>query len=154
MRNVIVVCTGNICRSPMAAGLLASRLPESLCTTIHVHSAGTHALQGYPAAEHAIETMARIGIDISSHRARQLTLEMVRKASLILTMETAHLRYVQTLVNVPPEKLRLWLSFDPQTGIRHVTDPYGGPLTDYQTCLETLSPAIGEIVQTLTSDEG
>lgn len=154
MRNVIVVCTGNICRSPMAAGLLASRLPESLCKTIQVFSAGTHALQGYPAQDHAIETMARIGIDISGHRARQLTPEMVRKAALILTMETAHLWYIRTLAEVPPEKLRLWLSFNPQTGMRQVADPYGGPLSAYQTCLETLSPAVAGIVDTLRSCEG
>ena len=135
----------------MAAGLLANHLPESLRTTIHVHSAGTHALQDHPAQDHAIETMARIGIDISDHRARQLTAEMVRKAALILTMETAHLWYVQALAQVPSEKLRLWLSFDLQAGIRQVADPYGGPLAAYQTCLETLSPAIEAIVQTLQS---
>jgi protein-tyrosine-phosphatase len=150
-KGVIVVCTGNICRSPMAAGLLAHHLSGDLGSTIEVASAGTNALQGYPAQDHALEIMARIGIDISAHRARQLTREMARSADLIIAMEMAHLWFIQQWEEIPPEALHLMLEFDPKAKSRQVADPYGGPLSGYQTCLETLRPAVAGIVQVLRS---
>lgn len=150
-KRVIVVCTGNICRSPMAAGLLAHDLPGDLSTVIDVTSAGTNALQGYPAQDHAIEIMARIGVDISGHRARQLTREIARSADLILAMEMAHLWFAQRWEEIPQETLHLLLEFDPKAKSRQVADPYGGPLSGYQTCLETLRPAVAGIVHVLRS---
>lgn len=150
-KRVIVVCTGNICRSPMAAGLLAHQLSGDLGSAIEVASAGTNALQGYPAQDHALEIMARIGIDISGHRGRQLTREMARSADLILAMEMAHLWFIQRWREIPQETLRLLLEFDPKAKFRQVADPYGGPLSGYQTCLETLRPAIAGIVHVLRS---
>lgn len=150
-KRVVVVCTGNICRSPMAAGLLAHHLAGDLGPAIEVASAGANALQGYPAQEHAIEIMARIGIDISGHRARQLTREMARSADLILAMEMAHLWFIQRWEEIPRETLHLWLEFDPKAKSRQVADPYGGPLSGYQTCLETLRPAAAGIVHALRS---
>lgn len=150
-KRVIVVCTGNICRSPMAAGLLAHHLPEDLGSSIEVASAGTNALQGYPAQDHALDIMARIGIDISGHRARQLTQEMARSADLILAMEMAHLWFIQQWKKIPQETLHLLLEFDPKAKSKQVADPYGGPLSGYQRCLETLRPAVAGIVHVLRS---
>ena len=150
-KRVIVVCTGNICRSPMAAGLLARYLPEEVGSAIEVASAGANALQGYPAQEHAVEIMARIGVDISGHRARQLTREMARRADLILAMEMAHLWFIQRWEEIPREALHLWLEFDSKAKSRQVADPYGGPLSGYQTCLETLQPAVAGIAHVLRS---
>jgi protein-tyrosine-phosphatase len=150
-KRVIVVCTGNICRSPMAAGLLAHHLSDDLGSAIEVASAGTNALQGYPAQDHAIEIMARIGVDISGHRARQLTRELARSADMILAMEMAHLWFIQRWEEIQQEKLYLLLEFDPKAKFRQVADPYGGPLSGYQTCLETLRPAVTGIVQALRS---
>jgi protein-tyrosine phosphatase len=151
IKQVIVVCTGNICRSPMAAGLLAYHLPGDLSSTIEVTSAGTNALQGYPAQDNAIETMARIGVDIRGHRAHQLTREMACSADLILAMEMSHLWFAQRWEEIPQDKLRLLLEFDPMARSRHVADPYGGPLSAYQTCLETLRPAVEGVVHALRS---
>jgi protein-tyrosine-phosphatase len=150
-KRVIVVCTGNICRSPMAAGLLAHHLAGDLGSAIEVSSAGTNALQGYPAQDHAIEIMARIGVDISGHRARQLTRALALSADLILAMEMAHLWFIQRWEEIQQEKLRLLLEFDPKAKSRQVTDPYGGPLSGYQRCLETLQPAVAGIVHVLRS---
>lgn len=150
-KRVVVVCTGNICRSPMAAGLLAHHLPGDLAAAIEVASAGTNALQGYPAQDHAIEIMARIGIDISGHRARQLTREMARSADLILAMEMAHLWFIQRWQEIEQETLHLLLEFDPKAKSRQVADPYGGPLSGYQKCLGTLRPAVAGIVHSLRS---
>jgi protein-tyrosine phosphatase len=151
IKRVIVVCTGNICRSPMAAGLLAHHLPEDLRSTIEVTSAGTNALQGYPAQDYAVETMSRIGVDICGHRARQLTKEMACSADLILAMEMGHLWFVQRWGEIQQHRMRLLLEFDPKARSRQVADPYGGPLSAYQTCLKTLQPAIEGVVNALRS---
>jgi protein-tyrosine-phosphatase len=116
-----------------------------------VSSAGTNALQGYPAQDHAIEIMARIGVDISGHRARQLTRELALGADMILAMEMAHLWFIQRWEEIQQEKLHLLLEFDPKAKSRQVADPYGGPSSDYQRCLENLQPAVAGIVHTLRS---
>ena len=133
----------------MAEGLLAHRLPADLQSIVRVSSAGINALQGYPAQEHAVETMAQIGVDIRGHRARQLTREMARSATLILTMEMAHIWFARRWEEIPAEKLRLLRAFDPQAKSQQVADPYGGSLADYQECLATLQSAIEGVVNTL-----
>jgi protein-tyrosine phosphatase len=150
-KQVIVVCTGNICRSPMAAGLLTHYLDDGPGRAIEVRSAGTNALQDYPAQEHAVEVMSRMGVDISGHRARQLTREMAGDADLILVMEMAHLWFIQRWEEIPQERLRLFLQFDPRAKSRQVADPYGGPLSGYQVCLDTLQPAAKGVVRALDS---
>jgi len=84
--NILIVCVGNICRSPMAEFLLRQRLMEN-DVNISVSSAGLGAVIDHGADEKAIELMLERGIDISTHRARQLSGEMVKKNELILVME-------------------------------------------------------------------
>jgi protein-tyrosine phosphatase len=81
MKSILVVCEGNICRSPMAQGLLLAALPQA-----RVHSAGLSALIGMPAEETAVQLMRARGIDISPHRALQLTRELCIDAELVLVM--------------------------------------------------------------------
>ncbi|WP_321798902.1 low molecular weight protein-tyrosine-phosphatase [Caballeronia sp. J97] len=90
-KRVLVVCTGNICRSPMGAALL-----KHACESIDIVSAGLHALDGHGADPLAIELMAQRGIDIESHVARQLTRETAVSADLILVMEAAQKRDIES----------------------------------------------------------
>ncbi|EJL72843.1 protein-tyrosine-phosphatase [Variovorax sp. CF313] len=82
MKSVLVVCIGNICRSPMGEALIAAALPQ-----LEVASAGVGALVGQPADPIARQLMAERGLDIESHRARQLTNLMCQQADLILVMD-------------------------------------------------------------------
>jgi protein-tyrosine phosphatase len=82
IRSILTVCVGNICRSPMAEGLLRDRLPG-----ISVSSAGIGALAGRPADPHAVALMGEKGIDIRAHRAQQISAQACRHADLILVME-------------------------------------------------------------------
>lgn len=94
MKHILVVCSGNTCRSPMAARLLASRLgpgPE-------VVSAGIAAAPGAAASPFALQAMAEREFDLGGHRARPLTRDLVEQAGLVLTMTRAHRRAVVDLV--------------------------------------------------------
>lgn len=149
MFKVLVVCTGNICRSPMAAGLLHHCLPDSLQTTIAVGSAGTHALHGLQAEANAIKAMNRIGIDITGHRARQITREIAHGSDLILTMEAAHSQHVKGLLKLqqnPPQRIS---EFNPKVPPQDIADPYGGPVEAFEECLRTLQPCINGVISWL-----
>ena len=87
---VLVVCTGNICRSPMAEALINLRAAEARAR-IEASSAG-FLFDGEPAAPDTIAAMAELGIDMSGHRSRVVTPDMVRSADLVITMERAHAR--------------------------------------------------------------
>lgn len=90
MENVLVVCEGNICRSPIAQGLLAEALPRA-----RVRSAGLGALVGMPADEIAVRLMRARGIDISAHRATQITREMCKEADIVFVMSTDQRKAVE-----------------------------------------------------------
>ena len=92
IRHILVVCVGNICRSPMAEALLKSALRGQ--DGITVESAGLGALVGHPAAGYALELMDEMGEDISEHRARQIHPDMVAAADLVLVMEAGHKRAI------------------------------------------------------------
>jgi protein-tyrosine phosphatase len=85
--SVLVVCTANIARSPLAAAMLAASLDGSGLT---VASAGTEALPGYPAAEASQRLAAVRGLDLRGHRSRPVTDELIRDADLVLTMSERH----------------------------------------------------------------
>lgn len=91
MRSVLTVCIGNICRSPMAEGLLAAGLPQ-----LRVFSAGTGALVGQPADETAQALMRRRGLDISGHVAQQVSQLLCRQADLILVMDREQRRHLES----------------------------------------------------------
>lgn len=90
VNSVLVICIGNICRSPMAHVLLAHALPE-----IRVSSAGIGALIGHPADPIATTLIAKRGLDLSEHRARQITQAMGQQADLILTMDDEQRRHIE-----------------------------------------------------------
>ena len=99
MAQLLVVCTGNICRSPMAEALLRSALQRRLGDAAPaVASAGTIARDGAPAMPEAVKAGAELGVDVSSHSARRLRPEDIRDADLIVGMAAEHLEEVQALV--------------------------------------------------------
>jgi protein-tyrosine phosphatase len=99
--DVLMVCTGNICRSPMAELLLAEALRGAVDAdgraVFRVHSAGTYGLHGYPIDAHAGRLMTDRGIDPSAFRAREITASMVAGADLVLTATREHRAHVVTL---------------------------------------------------------
>ncbi len=97
---LLFVCTGNICRSPVAEGIMKDLILDEIDShgqnlPIKVMSAGTHADNGNYASENAVIVAARYGIDINFHRSRYLTAEIVNAADLLLTMEKIHTNIIK-----------------------------------------------------------
>jgi protein-tyrosine phosphatase len=87
---ILAVCTGNICRSPMAEGFLRGMLAARGIQGIDVASCGVNGLEGSPAMPEGVQAMIENGVDTSAHRARRMTAPMIREADLVLTMATEH----------------------------------------------------------------
>jgi len=143
IQHVLFVCTGNICRSPLAESLLERALKER-GLEVSVTSAGTGAWDGAPASEGAYLVGLERGLDLSGHRARLLTRELVEQADLILTMARHHRARVDELGG---EGKVYVLGEYAGKGGDEVSDPFGGDLGVYRdTCqeLESLAEAVAE----------
>ncbi|NIF24594.1 arsenate reductase/protein-tyrosine-phosphatase family protein [Candidatus Pantoea multigeneris] len=116
IKSVLVVCVGNICRSPTGERLLKQALPA-----MRVESAGLSAMKGYAADQTASDVAAQHGLSLAEHQARQLTAEMCREFDLILVMEKRHLEQVNRIDPAARGKTMLlghWLNQ------REIADPY------------------------------
>jgi protein-tyrosine phosphatase len=88
--TILLVCTGNICRSPMAEGFIRRRLADRGVEGVDVESAGVSGWDESPATEEAVHALAELDIDISGHRARRLTSRLVDRADLVVAMADEH----------------------------------------------------------------
>ncbi|MCP4540985.1 MAG: low molecular weight protein arginine phosphatase [Chloroflexi bacterium] len=141
MPTVIIVCTGNICRSPMAEVLLQSRLAhDDARQDWQVASAGVWTADGRPASTHAIEVMDRRGIDLSDHRSRNITREMMSQADLVLAMTRSHTEALGAAFPVHARKVYLISEMTGQ--MRDVADPYGGTRQEYAHTAKELEQLI------------
>jgi protein-tyrosine phosphatase len=145
IRNVLFVCIGNICRSPMAEGLFKQAFPEKA-----VCSAGIHAMVGEPADPFAAQLMQECGIDISEHRAQSLAGWMVNEADLILTMDGEQKRFIER--KFATAKGKVWRlgghgGFD-------IPDPYGHGPAAFRHCYELIARGVDDLVDRLAALEG
>jgi protein-tyrosine phosphatase len=98
MATILLVCTGNICRSPMAEGFLRREIQERGIQGVQVESSGVSGWEGSPATPEAIDAVAEYGLDISGHLARRLTRAMTEQADLVVAMSSEHREAVGRLV--------------------------------------------------------
>ena len=134
--NILVVCVGNICRSPMAEYLLQQKIKKHGMDA-RVSSAGLGALIGHSADKYAIEVMAEHGIDGAAHRARQLDMEMVKQNELILVMEHWQQKEIESLYPYARGRVHLlgkWADAE-------ISDPYKQPKQAFIEAYEKINKA-------------
>lgn len=126
LRVVTVLCTGNICRSPMGAALLEKHLAEHGVVDVDVRSAGTHATTGTPAMRAAVKAAKQLGADCSAHRATFLDGALARESHLILCATADHRDHVLLeWPDVEPRRTRLFNEALGSDVPPDVADPYG-----------------------------
>ena len=147
-KKILFVCTGNSCRSVMAQGLLEKKLKDLKRFDVEVMSAGLMPVVGMPATANTKEVLLKQGIDVSGHRAVQLTKELIDESDIVLVMEKIH---EERILSIAPEvKNRLFLvkEFakinDSDLDIR---DPIGSSLDFYQDTLDVIKAAVERIAQ-------
>ena len=141
--HITFICSGNICRSPMAEKMFAHQLSErGLDGTVRVSSAGTgHWHEGEPADRRAGHVLREHGYP-SAHRAAQID-DRHLAADLIVALGRNHFRMLQQM-GVPAERLRMLRSFDPRSGahVPDVEDPYYGTQDDFEEVFAVIEAAL------------
>lgn len=134
INNILVVCVGNVCRSPAGERILQQRLPDAV-----VSSAGIGALAGKPADATGAEVAAENGVSLDGHIARQVTPDLLMAADLILVMEAGHKAAIHNLAPQVGGKVMLaghW------SGGRDIADPYRRSKEFYQHVFSQLDAAM------------
>jgi len=149
-RNVLFVCTGNTCRSPLAAAM-ARQLAAARGLDLTVSSAGTDASPGAPASDGSMLVALERDLDLSTHRARLLTRDLVAAAAVILGMAPQHVQ--QALALGGEGKAFLLADFAAREATDHaVHDPFGAGLDAYRHMADQLAALMPAVLERLAGD--
>ena len=148
--DILVVCSGNICRSPYAAEYLRNVLSARRGDGWAIWSAGTLGIVGSPPSPETLRLARERGLDLSTHRSQGVTYERVDEADLVLVMEERHRASLLERYPEDREKFHLLSEFHPAVRDRSrppdIFDPIGLPLEDYRRCFDLLRDSLDGFV--------
>ncbi len=145
--NILFVCSGNTCRSPLAKALLEKILEEhpDLKEKISVDSAGLYAFEGEPASELAIEAAKAYGANLEDHVSKEVNEDLVDWADLILVMESFHKDEIIDEFGCPRDKVHLLTEYVGVDG--EIPDPYGGDIQEYMETAGNIYNLLNKLVE-------
>jgi RpiB/LacA/LacB family sugar-phosphate isomerase len=153
MKTILFICTGNVCRSPMAEALF--RHATDGRGDFHALSAGIGAMDGQPPTPHSVQAMRELGIDISGQRSQMLTAELVRQADFIFGMTHGHVDTVALLYPSAAEKTFLLREFEESLDPfeKDISDPIGSPYEVYVHCRSQIEQGIAALLKFMEQNE-
>ncbi len=147
MRRLLIVCTGNTCRSPMAAALARKYMPWA-----EVISAGTATVSGLPASIGAMDAMQKMGLSIDDHASRPVNIYLLDEADLVLTMTENQKR---AILNFCPETADKVFTLGEFAGTAiDIPDPFGMPVEEYLKCAKNLEVLIKAVAEKCRPENG
>lgn len=141
MLKVIFVCSGNICRSPMAERIFADRAKAAGVPAFAL-SMGTLDIEGQPAARNAVTVTREIGVDLSRHRSQGIKVGMLRMASHVFVMEHEHVRTLKLHDSSVAAKAILMGRYDTAGGGDEIDDPVHQPEEAFRVCRDRIVRAV------------
>ncbi len=148
--NVLFVCTGNTCRSPLAEAI-ARRIATERGIDLEVGSAGTSAWDGSPASDGSLLVGIERGLDLNGHRSRQLTREMVEGSDLVIAMGPHHLERIEAMGGEGKAHLLAAYASGGDSD-RSVSDPFGGDLDVYRATCDELQQDVRRLLDRLAAE--
>ena len=150
--QVLFVCSGNICRSPMAEGILRAILPDHLKSRVQILSAGTLGIHGSFASPEAIEVSKEIGVDIRYHSSQGISTQLIEKSHIIFALAEDHLFFLKAQFPEKAGDIYLLKAFDAdenQLESLTIEDPIGMDLNFYRQCVTSIENEIDRILPKL-----
>ena len=150
MSDIVFVCTGNICRSPMAEGLLRHRLEAAGVFSVNVTSMGVRGLDQSPATLEARQVCEENGFDISAHRSRSIVAEEIQDADLVLCMEPVHVKFLHTYFPWHKDQIVLLAAWPGKPNRKSVViDPMGKPIDFYRQVFQVIAGHLDRVMDHL-----